>query len=104
MVLYQLVFYVPKTYVESVKSAVFSAGAGKSGDYDHCSWQVLGQGQFRPLLGSSPFLGNEGNVETVEEYRVEMVMAAAVRDVVIAALKQAHPYEEPAYSVWPLET
>jgi len=68
--MYQLVFYVPETHVESVKQAVFNAGGGRIGDYDRCCWQTLGQGQFRPLAGSSPFLGKAGSVEKVDEYRV----------------------------------
>jgi len=62
----------------------------------------LGQGQFRPLVGSTPFIGQTGEVETVGEYRVELVCDKAVLKEVVAAMVVAHPYEEPAYSVWPL--
>lgn len=100
----ELCFYVPATHVESVKSAVFAAGAGRIGDYDCCCWQTLGDGQFRPLAGSRPFLGSEGKVEVVPEVRVEMVCEDARIDAVVEALLEAHPYEEPAYHYWPVET
>ncbi len=72
--MYKLCFFVPISHVESVKQAVFAAGAGTIGQYDSCSWQILGQGQFRPWMASQPFIGQTGEVEQVEEYRVEMVM------------------------------
>ena len=100
---YGIVVYVPATHLESVKQAMFEAGAGCVGDYDHCAWQGSGQGQFRPLSGSQPFLGTQGTLETVEEYRVEMVCEATVVQAVVAALKAAHPYEQPAYWVLRLE-
>jgi len=100
--MYKLVFFVPETHVEAVKSAVFEAGAGRLGDYDSCAWQTLGQGQFRPLDGSNPFMGQHGEVETVREYRVEMVCQDALIRPALAALKAAHPFEEPAYDVWAL--
>jgi hypothetical protein len=97
--MFKLCFYVPESHLESAKMALFDAGAGRIGNYEHCAWQVLGQGQFRPLAGSQPFIGAQGALETVEEYRVEMVCEDAVVDAVIAALRQAHPYEEPAFDV-----
>jgi hypothetical protein len=101
--MYKLVFYVPESHVESVKAAVFATGAGRIGDYDSCAWQVLGQGQFRPLEGSQPFLGQQGQVEHVHEYRVELACADELIEAALAALRLAHPYEEPAYDVWRLE-
>lgn len=95
--MYQLIFYVPDTHLERVKAAVFSAGAGRLGDYDSCCWQTLGQGQFRPLGASQPFIGEHNTTEFVSEYRVEMIVAGEFIDEVIAALKTAHPYEMPAY-------
>jgi len=67
------------------------------GNYDSCSWQVLGQGQFRPLKGSNAFIGQQGQLERVEEYRVEMVCLDECAEAVLSALKLSHPYEEPAY-------
>ena|SRR3989338_10335470 len=98
--MYHLYCYIPESHLESVKRALFAAGAGKIGDYDCCAWQTKGQGQFRPLAGSQPFLGQQNVVETAEEYKVEMVCDDDKIFAVIAALKQAHPYEEPAYGFW----
>tara|TARA_B110000503_G_scaffold22630_1_gene35166 strand:+ start:717 stop:1034 length:318 start_codon:yes stop_codon:yes gene_type:complete len=100
--MYKLVFFVPVSHVDAVKQAVFDAGAGCIGDYEYCSWQVLGEGQFRPLQGSSPYQGQVGELEKVEEYRVEMVCADEVIQGAVRALLTSHPYEEPAYDVWPL--
>jgi len=97
--MYKLVFFVPQSHVESVKSAVFAAGAGRIGDYEHCAWQVLGAGQFRPLQGSRPFIGSQDVLEKVSEYRVELVCADEHIADAVAALKAAHPYEEPAFDV-----
>ncbi|WP_338799388.1 NGG1p interacting factor NIF3 [Pseudomonas monteilii] len=100
--MYKLAFFVPDSHVEVVKAAVFAAGGGRIGDYDHCAWQTLGQGQFRPLDGSQPFLGQAGQVEVVEEWKVELVVADDLISQVVAALKQSHPYETPAYETWRL--
>ena len=100
--MYKLAFFVPASHVEVVKAAVFAAGGGRIGDYEHCAWQTLGQGQFRPLDGSQPFLGQTGQVEVVEEWKVELVVADDLIAQVVAALKQSHPYETPAYEVWRL--
>jgi hypothetical protein len=100
---YKLCFFVPASHVDAVKNAVFAAGGGRIGDYDHCAWQVLGLGQFRPLDGSQPFIGEAGQVEQVEEWKVELVVADGLIRPVVEALKQSHPYETPAYEVWRLE-
>ncbi|KPB78977.1 Uncharacterized protein AC506_2734 [Pseudomonas syringae pv. maculicola str. M6] len=88
--------------MDKVKNAVFAAGAGRICAYDQCSWQVLGQGQFRPLDGSQPFIGQGGVVESVEEWKVELVVADDLIQQAVLALKQSHPYETPAYEVWRL--
>ncbi len=95
--MYKLTVYVPDTHVESVKDALFTAGAGRYAAYDRCCWQVQGQGQFRPLTGSNPFVGQTGVVACVSEWRVEMICADAAVAAVTAALRAAHPYEEPAF-------
>ena len=100
--MYKLCFFVPESHLEQVKHAVFSAGAGRIGDYDQCCWQVKGQGQFRPLPGSQPFIGEYGALEQVEEYRVELVCSDDLIADAVAALRQAHPYEEPAFDCWQL--
>ena len=97
--MYKLCFFVPESHLEEVKQAVFDAGGGRIGDYEHCCWQVLGQGQFRPGQGADPFIGEAGKLETVAEYRVELVCEDALIAEVVAALKVAHPYEEPAYDI-----
>lgn len=97
--LFRVEVYVPETDLERVKTAMFDAGAGRVGDYDCCAWQSAGQGQFRPLQGSNPHLGEHGKVETVAEYKVEMVCQQALLDEVLRAMKQAHPYEEVAHAV-----
>ncbi len=102
--MYKLGFYVPESHRETVKEALFAAGAGRIGQYDRCCWQVLGQGQFRPLPGSAPALGQLGRVEQVAEWRVEMVCDVPVLHEVLAALRRSHPYEEPAFDVVALIT
>jgi len=101
--MFKICFFVPETHVEVTKSAMFEAGAGRIGDYDSCAWQTLGAGQFRPLPGSDPFLGERGQLERVSEYKVEMVCEDGCVLAAVNALKQAHPYEEPAYEVFRLE-
>ncbi|PUA30608.1 MAG: NGG1p interacting factor NIF3 [Cellvibrio sp. 79] len=100
--MYKLVFFVPESHLEQVKTAVFSAGAGHVGNYDQCCWQVPGIGQFRPLAGANPYIGNNGQLETLSEYRVEMVCADEFIQIAVTALRAAHPYEEPAFDVWRL--
>lgn len=98
----KLIFFVPETHVEFVKDAVFSAGAGQLGGYDRYSWQVVGEGQFRPLDGANPFIGKAGEVTQVPEYRVETLCDESRIQAVVSALKEAHPYEEPAWEAMPL--
>jgi len=100
--MYKFCFFVPENSLESVKAAVFAAGAGKSGNYDMCSWQTKGDGQFRPLAESSPFIGQAGELERLTEYKVETVCADEFIASAVAAMKAAHPYEEPAYDVFKL--
>ena len=102
--MYKLGFYVPQSHLETVKQAAFSSGAGRVGDYDHCCWQVLGQGQFQPLEGSSPYIGQQGKIEQVAEYRVEMVVDDSCARAVVDAMIAAHPYEEPAWDLVALVT
>lgn len=100
--MYKLAFFVPAEALEAVKAAVFATGAGKIGDYDNCCWQTLGQGQFRPLVGSQPYIGYQDEVAQVPEYKVELVCEKGLIEEAIIAMKQAHPYEEPAYEVYQL--
>lgn len=100
--MYKLCFFVPDSHLEPVKTAVFAAGGGRVGHYDNCCWQVQGQGQFRALVGSQPYLGQVGMLETVAEWKVEMVVADEFLHAAVKALKQAHPYQTPAFDVWRL--
>ncbi|HEY5716382.1 MAG TPA: NGG1p interacting factor NIF3 [Psychromonas sp.] len=102
--MYQLIFYVPHSHLESVKEALFKAGAGRIGNYDCCAWQTLGDGQFRPLAKSNAFIGTKNEIAKVAEYKVEMVCSAATIKAVLQALISAHPYETPAYCVFEIKT
>ncbi len=96
--------YVPPENAGAVRAAMFGAGAGRLGDYSQCSWSASGVGQFLPGDGASPAIGTVGTVEHVAEDRVEMVAQRSRRAAVIAALRDAHPYEEPAFDVVALDT
>lgn len=97
--LYKIEFYVPESHLETVKSAMFEAGAGMIGNYDCCAWQTAGEGQYRPREGSRPFMGEQDKLETLPEYKVEMACAQECIHAAIKAMKQTHPYEEVAYAV-----
>ncbi|EGD21867.1 Nif3-like dinuclear metal center hexameric protein [Prescottella equi] len=94
------VVMVPTTDTVRIREALFAAGAGELGDYRECSWTVTGDGQFRPLPGAAPTLGVVGEVETVREDRVEVIAPRRSRARILAALRAAHPYEEPAFDVF----
>ncbi|MDQ7072559.1 MAG: NGG1p interacting factor NIF3 [Gammaproteobacteria bacterium] len=100
----KLVFFVPETHKETVKTLFLNKGLGVMTNYDYCSWETLGTGQFRPLSASSPFLGQKNQLETVEEYRVEMICSEQTIKAVLNALIDAHPYETPAYEVQSIKT
>ncbi|NPA65472.1 MAG: NGG1p interacting factor NIF3 [Epsilonproteobacteria bacterium] len=101
--MYKLAFFVPEKEKETVKEALFSIGVGRYNNYDRCSWEVLGTGQFRPLNGANPHIGNIGEIETVEEYKVEMICSDELIHKAIEKLKDTHPYEEVAYEIFKLE-
>ena len=100
----KLEVYVPATHVEELKTALFSAGAGKIGNYDCCCWQTSGTGQFRPLEGSNAFIGELDKIEKVEEIKLELICPGDKITEIIAALKKAHPYETPAFQYWAVKT
>ncbi len=102
--MYKLAFFVPVENAESVKEAVFATGAGRIGDYEACCFQTPGVGQFRPLAGANPHIGRVGDLERVEELKVELVCEDACIHAAVAALRLAHPYEEPAFDVWRLKS
>ncbi len=101
--MYKICVYVPEKSVEKVKLALFDAGAGKIGHYDCCCWQTEGIGQFRPLQNSKPAMGSLNEIEHVKEVKIELVCEDDLMKTVIQAMKQSHPYEEPAFDVWKLE-
>ena len=93
----KLIYYVPASHLESTKLAVFEAGAGGIGNYEHCAWQVLGIGQFKPVNGANPFIGELDMLEQIPEWRVETIVSEERASEVARALKASHPYEEPAF-------
>jgi hypothetical protein len=93
----KLIYYVPESHLESTKQAIFQAGAGAIGDYEQCAWQVLGTGQFKPIQGAKPFIGELGQLERLPEWRVETIVPEHKATCVAIALKASHPYEEPAF-------
>jgi len=98
----KLVVFVPPDALEAVRDAVFAAGAGRIGDYERCSWYAEGTGTFRGGAGTNPVVGERGVEERVPELRLETVFPAERQDDIVAALRRAHPYEEPAFDVYPL--
>jgi dinuclear metal center YbgI/SA1388 family protein len=96
------VAFVPPDSADAVREAMFGAGAGHIGDYSQCGWSVTGTGQFLPHDGANPVIGSVGTVERVTEDRVEVIAPASSRAAVLAALRAAHPYEEPAFDVFAL--
>ena len=94
-----LVVYVPSASTDVVLAALFAAGAGTIGDYRECAYVSSGRGQFRPVGTATPAIGSVGELEHVDEDRVEVVLPRARRLDVVAALRGAHPYEEPAFHV-----
>ncbi len=98
----KLVWFVPPADLQSTRDAVFAAGAGWIGDYSRCSWATLGEGTFFGGSDTSPAVGEPGRDEKVTEYRVETVVDGEKLGAVLAALRRAHPYEEPAFDVYPL--
>ncbi len=98
--MYRVNVYIPSSHLEIVKTAMFDAGAGRIGNYDQCCWQVKGEGQFRPLVGSDAFIGQQDKIEKAAEYKVEMVCAASHMKSVLNAMLAAHPFEEVAYDVY----
>jgi hypothetical protein len=97
--MYKICVYVPENSVEKVKQALFDAGAGRIGNYDSCSWQTEGSGQFRPLENSNPAIGTINEIEHVREIKIELVCEDSLIKQAILAIKHSHPYEEPAFDI-----
>ena len=98
----KLVVFVPREALDTVRDALFAAGAGCIGDYERCSWYTAGTGTFKGGDSTNPAVGESGREERVAELRLETVFPEERHDDVIAALRGSHPYEEPAFDVYPL--
>ena len=98
----KLVVFVPREALDAVRDALFEAGAGRIGAYTRCSWYTAGTGTFLGGEGTDPAIGEAGREERVAELRLETVYPEDHHDEVVAALRRAHPYEEPAFDVYPL--
>jgi hypothetical protein len=98
----KLVVFVPESALEPVRDALFAAGAGRIGDYERCSWYTVGTGTFLGGEDADPSIGKRGREERVPELRLETVFPGERQREVVAALRAAHPYEEPAFDVYEL--
>jgi dinuclear metal center YbgI/SA1388 family protein len=101
--LLKLVTFVPGSHIDPVRKAVFEAGAGVIGNYDWCGFTVSGSGSFRGGEDTSPFVGEKGEIQSENEIRFETIMFSHLKNRVIKALVEAHPYEEVAYDIYPLQ-
>ena len=98
----KLVVFVPREALDTVREALFAAGAGRIGDYEHCSWYTEGTGTFLGGESTSPSVGQPGREERVAELRLETVYPSEREVEVVNALREAHPYEEPAFDLYVL--
>ncbi|WP_345980621.1 NGG1p interacting factor NIF3 [Sulfurimonas sp. HSL3-2] len=101
--MYKLNFFVPAEDKERVKEALFSIGVGRYENYECCSFETLGHGQFKPVNGADPYIGELDRLEVVEEYKVEMICKDELIKKALVVLKKVHPYEEVAYEVFRME-
>jgi dinuclear metal center YbgI/SA1388 family protein len=99
----KLVTYCPTMYAGKVREAILGAGAGHIGNYDFCSFNSNGEGTFRAQAGANPFVGEQGKVHVEPEIRIETIFPDFLENKIVAALKQAHPYEEVAFDIYPLK-
>ena len=95
----KIIVFIPKNFSEKVKEEMFKAGAGKFKNYDCCSFETEGMGQFRPLKNAKPFVGSLDKLEKVLEIKVEMICEEEHLKDVISAMRKSHPYEEVAFDV-----
>jgi hypothetical protein len=102
MDLVKLVVFVPVSHAEAVRTAIGDAGAGRLGNYSHCTFSSRGTGRFRPLPGANPYVGTVGETEVVDEERIEAIVEKHLLSAVVAAMRWAHPYEEVAFDLIPL--
>lgn len=100
---YKIVVYVPESHGDALREAMGNAGAGIIGNYTHCMFTLKGTGQFKPGEGSDPFVGEVGKLNKVEEERIETVCEEDTLAGLVKAIRDTHPYEEPAFDVYPIE-
>ncbi|MCA0982725.1 Nif3-like dinuclear metal center hexameric protein [Halobacillus yeomjeoni] len=100
--LVKLTVFVPESHADLLRDAISEAGAGHIGNYSHCTFQLSGEGTFKPQDGTNPYIGQAGELEKVSEKRVETIVPKAKLSVVLQAMENAHPYEEVAYDLYPL--
>ena len=98
----KIVVYVPSSHAEKIRKVLAENGAGHLGNYDFCSFSAKGVGRFRPLKGANPYIGKQGKIEKVLEERIETICPKKSLKKILAAVKKAHPYEEPAIDVYSL--
>ncbi len=98
----KIAVFVPATHADKIRKALNDSGACKLGNYDNCSFSTKGIGRFRGLEGSNPSIGKIGEIEKVEEEKIEVLCSFEKYKEVLEAVKKAHPYEEPAIDVYPL--
>jgi hypothetical protein len=98
----KIVVTVPLTHADAVRKALGDAGAGAQGNYRFCSFSTRGHGRFLPVVGATPFIGEAGTLEVVEEERIEVLCERGLAKAAVSALIEAHPYEEPAWEVYPV--
>src|SRR5690606_15858910 len=99
----KLVVFIPESHVDQVREAIGKEGAGWIGNYSDCTFQVSGTGTFMPREEANPYIGSRGKLEKVAEVRLETIITEKVQNRVIQAMLDAHPYEEVAYDLYPLE-
>ena len=100
---YKIVVYVPESHSEILREAMGKAGAGKIGNYSYCTFTTKGVGRFKPEEGANPIKGEIGKLEVSEEEKIETVCTENKLKEVLKAIKEVHPYEEPATDVYPIE-
>ncbi len=100
---YKIVVYVPESHAQKLRQVMGDAGAGVIGNYTHCTFTIKGTGRFKPTTGANPSIGKIGKFEEVIEERIETVCAEDQLEAVLKAIKNAHPYEEPATDVYKIE-
>lgn len=98
----KIVTFVPIENADAIRKAIGLTGAGKIGEYDFCSYSVVGKGRFMPTNKANPYLGRANTLESVDEERIEVVCARSLAPNVIKAIKSAHPYEEVPIDIYPL--